>query len=86
MSGAGWLAVRWLHVVAMAFFVRGQLMLAVTVLPALRGSDREGLRAIARRFGWASLAALGVLVVTGSALAGHDERWVALAHGPLPFG
>ena len=74
MSGA-WLAVRWLHVLAMALFVGGQIVLVAAVIPALRGKDREGLRAIARRFGWASLMALGVLIATGSALAGHDDRW-----------
>jgi len=71
----GWLAIRWLHVLAMALFVGGQLMLVVAIIPALRGSSREAVRAIARRFGWASLAALGVLIATGSALASHDERW-----------
>jgi uncharacterized membrane protein len=70
-----WLAVRWLHVLAMALFVGGQLFLVVAVIPALRGSDRTGLRAIARRFGWASLGAVGVLVLTGSALASHEDRW-----------
>jgi uncharacterized membrane protein len=75
MSATGWLAVRWLHVLAVALFVGGQLMLVVAVIPALRGSHREALRSIARRFGWASLAALAVLIATGSALASHDERW-----------
>ena len=70
-----WLGTRWLHVVAMALFVGGQLMLAVAVVPALRGEDRAGLRAIARRFGWASLVALVVLVATGVALASHDHVW-----------
>ena len=50
---------RYLHVLAMALFVGGQLVLAVAVVPGLRGRDREGLRAVARRFGWASLGALG---------------------------
>ena len=72
---AGWLAVRWLHVLAMALFVGGQLFLVVAVIPALRGSRRDALVAVARRFGWASLAALGVLLATGSALAWHDGRW-----------
>jgi uncharacterized membrane protein len=75
MNDAGWLAIRWLHVLAMALFVGGQLLLVVAVIPALRGSHREALRAIARRFGWASLAALAVLIATGSALASHDMRW-----------
>ena len=75
MGGAGWLAVRWLHVLAMALFVGGQLVLAVAVVPALRGTDRAGLRAVARRFGWASLAALAVLIATGSAMASRGHRW-----------
>jgi uncharacterized membrane protein len=75
MSDAGWLAVRWLHVLAMALFVGGQIVLAAAIVPVLRRSHREPLRAIARRFGWASLAALAVLALTGSALASHDSLW-----------
>ena len=75
MSDTLWLGVRWLHVLAVALFVGGQLFLLVAVLPVLRGAHRDALRAIARRFGWASLAALGVLIATGSALAWHDLRW-----------
>ena len=72
----GWLIVRWLHVLAMAFFVGGQLFLAAAVVPVeRRAPDRERLRAIARRFGWGSLIALVVLVITGSALAGHFGDW-----------
>ena len=70
-----WELLRWLHLVAMAFFVGGQLMLAVVVVPVLRGGDREALRAAARRFGWGSLAALAVLIATGSAMAGHFSDW-----------
>src|SRR4051794_37705438 len=71
-----WLLVRWLHVLAMAFFVGGQLFLAAAVVPVeRRASDRERLRAIARRFGWGSLIALAVLVITGSAMAGHFGDW-----------
>jgi uncharacterized membrane protein len=71
----GWLLVRWLHVLAMALFVGGQLVLVVAIVPVLRGSRREELRAVARRFGWASLGALVVLAITGSALASHDSLW-----------
>ena len=72
----GWLLVRWLHVLAMAFFVGGQLFLAAAVVPVeRRAPDRERLRAIARRFGWGSLIALVVLVITGSAMAGHFGDW-----------
>jgi uncharacterized membrane protein len=73
--GTGWLALRWLHVLAMALFVGGQLILVLAVVPALRGDHRPELRAIARRFGWASLGALVVLLATGSALASHDGLW-----------
>ena len=71
-----WQLVRWLHLLAMAFFVGGQLVLVAAVVPAFRGvDDRTQLRAVARRFGWGSLVALGVLVVTGAAMAGHFGRW-----------
>jgi uncharacterized membrane protein len=67
--------VRYLHLLAMAFFVGGQMFLVAAVVPALRGSDREGLRAIARRFGAGSLVAIGVLIATGVALASHYDQW-----------
>jgi hypothetical protein len=40
-----------------------------------RAPDRERLRAIARRFGWGSLIAIGVLLATGIAMASHDHLW-----------
>jgi uncharacterized membrane protein len=73
-----WEAVRWLHLLAMAFFVGGQLVLAAAVVPAFRGAegrDREPLRAIARRFGEGTLVALTVLVATGIAMASHYGDW-----------
>jgi hypothetical protein len=57
----------------MAFFVGGQLMLAAVVVPVLRGSD--AMRAAARRFGAGTVIAVGVLVITGAALASHHHRW-----------
>ena len=72
----GWLAIRFLHVVAMAFFLGGQLLLAAAVVPVeRRHPDRERLRAIARRFGVGSLIALAVLIATGSAMASHYDLW-----------
>jgi uncharacterized membrane protein len=66
----------YLHLLAMAYFVGGQLFLVAAVVPALRGAeDREPVRAIARRFGQGSLVALAVLVVTGSAMASDDDLW-----------
>src|SRR3954466_164015 len=71
-----WLAIRWLHVLAMAFFVGGQLFLAAVVVPVeRRGPDRERLRAVARRFGYGTLAAIAVLLATGTAIASHYRLW-----------
>jgi uncharacterized membrane protein len=70
-----WTLIRWLHLLAMGFFVGGQLMLAAIVVPAMRGSDRAQLRAVARRFGVGSLVAIAVLVITGSLMASHFHRW-----------
>jgi uncharacterized membrane protein len=71
-----WNGVLWLHLLAMAFFVGGQLMLAAIVVPVLRGAeDRAPLRAAARRFGYGTLIAIGVLLVTGAAMASHYHRW-----------
>jgi len=36
-----WTVIRFLHVLAMAFFVGGQLVLAIAVVPALRGRDED---------------------------------------------
>jgi putative copper export protein len=71
-----WRAVLYLHLLAMAFFVGGQLVFGLTVVPLLRGDeDREQLRAVARRFGYGSLGALLVLILTGVALAFHFQLW-----------
>jgi uncharacterized membrane protein len=67
-------AVRFLHLLAMGFFVGGQLMLAAVVVPAIRGHDAE-LRAAARRFGAGSAIALLVLAVTGALMASEHDRW-----------
>ena len=71
-----WLGVLYLHLLSMAFFVGGQIVFAIAVVPVERASpDRERLRAIARRFGYGSLVALGVLLVTGWAMASHYDLW-----------
>jgi uncharacterized membrane protein len=71
-----WNGVLWLHLLAMAFFVGGQLMLAAVVVPALRGlEDRGPLRAAARRFGFGTLIAFAVLILSGAAMASHYHRW-----------
>ena len=72
-----WNGVLWLHLLAMAFFVGGQLMLAAIIVPVLRrvDDDRVALRAAARRFGIGTLTAVAVLVITGAAMASHLHRW-----------
>jgi uncharacterized membrane protein len=68
--------IRYLHLLSMAFFVGGQLFLVVAVVPALRPDrDRDRLRAIARRFGWGTLVAIGLLIGTGIPLASHFHQW-----------
>ena len=71
-----WLGVRWVHLVAMAFFVGGQLFLVAAVVPVLRREpDRTQLRAVARRFGYGTLVAIGVLLASGAAMATEFELW-----------
>lgn len=73
-----WQAVLYLHLLSMAFFVGGQLVFGIAVVPILRSDpdpERTRMRAVARRFGYGSLVALGVLVVTGWAMASHYKLW-----------
>jgi uncharacterized membrane protein len=72
----GWQIVLYLHLLAMAFFVGGQIFLAAVVVPAHhRNPDAIELRPIARGFGIASVAALVVLIATGAAMASHLHLW-----------
>ena len=72
-----WTLIRFLHVLALAFFVGGQLMLVVAIVPAVRRLDARDdiMRAVAKRFGVGSLVALGILLATGAAMASHYSRW-----------
>jgi uncharacterized membrane protein len=73
-----WQIILFLHLLAMAFFVGGQIFLAAVVVPAHhRNPDSVELRPIARGFGVASVVALVVLIATGSALASHLGLWDA---------
>jgi uncharacterized membrane protein len=71
-----WHLVRWLHLIAMGFFVGGQLFLAAVVVPVLRGGEsKEPIRRVARRFGAGSAIAILVLIITGALMASHFHRW-----------
>lgn len=75
MTG-GWQIVLYLHLIAMAYFVGGQLVIAAALVPVERTNpDPERLRATARRFGIGSVVALAVLLVTGVAMAEHLNLW-----------
>ncbi|MFA9399665.1 MAG: hypothetical protein ACERKT_00990 [Acidobacteriota bacterium] len=65
-----------IHVIAMAFFVGGQIMLAATIVPVERSNpDPARMKAIAQNFGWGSLVALGTLILTGMLMASHYSLW-----------
>lgn len=65
-----------LHLVAMAFFLGGQLMLALSVVPAVSGkTDPEVMKQVARNFGLGSAVAIGVLILSGLTMAGEYNLW-----------
>jgi hypothetical protein len=71
-----WTFVRFLHLLGIIFLVGGQLAMLFAVTPVLRrGGNDAAMRAIARRFGIGSVVALGLLVVTGVAMASHFDDW-----------
>ena len=71
-----WLFVRALHLIAMAFFVGGQLFLVAALVPVERRSpEPERMRRVARRFAYGTLVAVGVLIATGIALAANFAQW-----------
>ncbi|CAB4864032.1 unannotated protein [freshwater metagenome] len=81
MDLTGWDVVLWIHLLAMALFIGGQLFMGVAVVPVyLRDGGQEGaghrwMQQIARRFGWASLGALAISLITGAAMASHLDLW-----------
>jgi putative copper export protein len=70
-----WAVILFFHLLGIAFFVGGQLMLAIVVVPSLRGQDEALMRGAAKRFGIASVVALAVIVATGVAMASHYQLW-----------
>ncbi len=76
MSEDLWQVVLYLHLLAMAFFVGGQIVIAAALVPVERTNpDPARLRATARRFGYGSVVALAVLLASGIAMASHYELW-----------
>lgn len=71
-----WQFLLYLHLLAMAYFVGGQLVLASALVPVeRRNPDPERMRAAARLFGIGSAVALSVLILTGMAMASHLDLW-----------
>lgn len=70
-----WELVRFLHILALAVFVGGQLILALAIVPVLRGRADDQMRRVARRFGIAAAAAILVLLGTGIAMASRFKLW-----------
>lgn len=71
-----WTLIRFLHLLALALFVGGQLVLVAAIVPVMRRrADDAAMRAIGMRFGVASVIALAVLLATGIAMAEHFDRW-----------
>jgi len=70
-----WTLIRFLHLMALAFFVGGQLLLVAAVVPVLRGGEEATMLRVARRFGIGSVVALTILIATGIAMADHYSRW-----------
>jgi uncharacterized membrane protein len=70
-----WELVRFLHIVGLAVFVGGQIVLVASVVPVLRGQPDEVMLRVARRFGAVTGGAIVVLVATGIAMASHFSLW-----------
>lgn len=71
-----WLAVLYIHLLSMAFFVGGQIVLAAAVVPVnRRNPDPARMSAMGRLFGIGSAVALALLLVTGIAMAEKFSLW-----------
>jgi hypothetical protein len=70
-----WVLIRFVHLLAVAFFVGGQMALVAFMPIVRRKQDPELTRALARRFGLGSLVALALLLATGAAMAAEYDRW-----------
>ena len=72
----GWDIVLYLHLIAMAFFLGGQLVIGLALVPVERKApEPDRMRAVARRFGWGAVVSLIISWLTGAALASHLNLW-----------
>ncbi len=62
-----------IHLLAMAFFVGGQLVLASVLVPVMKGKPE--MKLLARRFGHMSGIALVLSILTGAYMASHNNQW-----------
>lgn len=62
-----------IHLLAMAFFVGGQLVMAAAIVPVLKGTDE--IKQIARKFGMYSGGALLLSLLSGMYLASELGKW-----------
>ena len=67
--------VRFLHIVGLAVFVGGQIVLVASIVPVLHAEPDEVMVRVARRFGIVTGVAIAVLVATGIAMASHFSLW-----------
>ena len=70
-----WNVILWIHLIAMAFFVGGQLFLGAAVVPALKGDESGAMKQIAKNFGIGTVVAIGISIASGFALAVHENAW-----------
>ena len=70
-----WELIRFLHIIGLAAFVGGQVVLVAAVAPVLRSEPDDVMLRIARRFGIVTGGAVLVLVATGIAMASHFSLW-----------
>ena len=67
--------IRYLHLLSMVFFVGGSSSSSWRSSPRFARNGTAMTCAIARRFGWGTLAAIAVLIGTGIPLASHFHQW-----------
>jgi|GEM_PF-505970 len=88
-----WAAIRWFHLVALSFWLGGQLFLVLVVRPVLSRTvpdraQRTALTAtLGRRYSPLAWVSLGIMIVTGLLLGTHrGVQWTALPSWHAGYG